>query len=57
MKIYIQDLGVYGCIVVIAETPDEARTFMVSEYNYDPDKPIEEKEITPGFVFSNLGDS
>jgi hypothetical protein len=56
MKIYIQDLGVYGSIVVIAENEESARKMMVGNYNYESNTPLLEHEIKPGFVFCNLGD-
>lgn len=57
MKIYVQDHGVYGCIVVLAENKEQARKFMEGEYNYDKNEPVEEMELEPGVIHVNLGDS
>lgn len=56
MKIYIQDHGVYGSILVVAENLEAATSLIKNRYNYDPNKEIEEHEIVNGFIFENLGD-
>ena len=56
MKMYIQDCGWRGSILVIANNEAEARDMMKNEYNYEPDGIVEEEEIKHGFIFSNLGD-
>lgn len=56
MKLYIQDCGWRGSIIVIANSESEARELMKNEYNYEPDGEIEEEEIRVGFIFTNLGD-
>lgn len=59
MKLYIQDHGVYGCIIVIAKDVKTAREIMAgpsSVTNYDPEAPIEEHEIEEGFFYENIGD-
>lgn len=56
MKIYIQDCGWRGSILVIANNEAEARDMMKNEYNYEPEGIVEEEEIKHGFIFSNLGD-
>ena len=56
MKIYIQDNGVYGMIVVIAISETHARKLMENEHNYRESYEIESHEICSGFCYSNLGD-
>lgn len=55
-KIYIQDHGVYGVIVVIANSEEEARSYMQGNYNYDPKSDLEVKDIEIGEVVVNIGD-
>lgn len=60
MKIYTQDRGCYGCIVVIAENLDDAIKMMKDYYNYNPNhtiSPVTEEDIVVGWAFCNLGDS
>lgn len=57
MKLYIQDRGVYGCIIVVANSVEQAKEYMSGEYNYNVNETIEEVEIKEGFVYCNLGDS
>ena len=61
MKIYIADFGWAGCIFVVANSLEEAKEFMKQDYdvansynNMNP--PIDEYEITNGFIYSNSGD-
>lgn len=56
MKLYIQDCGWRGSIIVIANSKEEARELMKDAYNYEPDNSIEEEEIRHGFVYVDLGD-
>lgn len=56
LKIYSQDHRWAGCIVVVAESEEEARDLMQDYHNYDAATPIEEHEIKKGFVFWNYGD-
>lgn len=56
MKIFIQDCGVYGCIVVVAEDEDSARIMMEDERNYQKDREIQFFPIQKGFIYCNLGD-
>lgn len=56
MKLYIQDRRWRGCIVVIAENMNDAKTLMMQYNNYDTDSPIEEIEIISGFTYTNYGD-
>lgn len=56
MKMYIQDCGWRGSILVIANNEAEAREMMKDEYNYESDGIVYEEEIKHGFIFSNLGD-
>ena len=56
MKLYIQDCGWRGSIVVIADNEVEARFLMKDEYNYEADGELEEAEIRVGFIHTDLGD-
>lgn len=56
MKIFIQDNGFAGMIIVVAETEERARQFMWEYHNYDPKKSIQSFEIEYGFSYSCLGD-
>lgn len=55
-RIYVQDHGWAGVIAAVAETEEEAREYMKSEYNYAPSEPLEEVEIKPGMILVNIGD-
>ena len=57
MKIYIQDLGVYGCIVVIADSQSMALSLMSEYANFNVTVPIQEYNASIGFSYANLGDS
>lgn len=67
MKIYIQNNGVYGAIVVVANNIEEAielikenSMFLTSDKSFTHNlekNPIEEKEISVGLVVANFGDS
>lgn len=56
MKLYYQDNGWCGSIVVIAESLGEARALMQNELNYDRDVPIDEYPIENGLVLTCMGD-
>ena len=56
MKMYIQDCGWRGSILVVANSEEQAREMMADEYNYEPNRSVVEEEIKLGFIFSNLGD-
>ena len=56
MKIYTQDNGWRGSIVVIADNEKEARELMEKELNYEPTSPVEEHEITKGWIYVDYGD-
>lgn len=56
MKIFIQDCGWRGSIVVVADNEEQAREMMKDEYNYEPTGSIEAKEIKPGLIWVDLGD-
>lgn len=56
MKMYVQDHGVYGVIVVAANSKEEAATKMVNYHNYDKNTEIEEYEME-NFEYCNMGDS
>jgi hypothetical protein len=57
LKIYVMDLGVYGCIITVAKSVDEAREKMKYSYNYSETTSIQEHEINENFVYANLGDT
>lgn len=58
MKIYVQECGWKGSILVVARDEPAAREIMENEArNYDPKRELEVFEITEGFVHINLGDS
>lgn len=56
MKLYIQDCGWRGSIIVVANNEAEAREMMKNEYNYNPELELEEAEIRHGFIYTDLGD-
>lgn len=56
MKLYIQDCGWRGSIIVIANNEEEAREMMKDQYNYEPNTEIEEAEIRHGFIHVDTGD-
>ncbi len=51
------DLGVYGAIVVVAQSEEKARVKMANYYTYEEKKPIEAYEINEDFCFANYGDT
>ncbi len=57
-KIYIQDNGRRGMIVVVAQSIEQARELMNAYPNYAYYEPetIQEYEIKEGFSFANVGD-
>lgn len=57
MKMYVQDHGVYGVIIVAALNLEEAQKKMSSGdyYNYDKNTEIQEFDLE-GFEYCNLGD-
>ncbi len=57
MKLYVQDHGWAGCLVVIAYSEVEARMYMEGRYNYAPLKEVDEMEIVCGLLIENTGDS
>ena len=56
MKIFVQDCGWRGSILVIANNEIEARKLMKNEYNYEPDGIVYEEDIKIGFIWTDLGD-
>lgn len=56
MQIYIMDAGWAGCIVVIADSEEEARAMMKNEPNYDSSIELEVQDIRNGVVIVSLGD-
>jgi len=57
MKIYIQDHGVFGVLVAIAENEEQARDFMEGSINYSPKVELEERDLIPGLIVENYGDT
>jgi hypothetical protein len=57
MKIYSQDNGWAGCIIVIETSMENAIERMKGYYNFDPKCLIEEHPIEVGFEYCCLGDS
>ncbi len=57
MKVYVQDHGVYGVIIVTAVNMEQASEKMANGgyYNYDKNVEIEEFELQD-FEYCNLGD-
>lgn len=59
MKIYVQENGWTGCIVVIANSRQEALEMMSDELNFDnrcKPEDLLEFEIQHGWKYCNLGD-
>lgn len=56
LYIFIQDHGVYGMIVTIAKSEEEARLLMEGEPNYNPNKQLQQYDIRDGFIYANYGD-
>lgn len=56
MKIYFQDNNWRGCIVVVAESEEDAIRMMKGTGAYLSSKPIESVDIDPGIIVDNLGD-
>lgn len=56
LYIFIQDHGVYGMIVVVAKSKEEARLLMEGEPNYRSCKVIVQFDIEDGFSYANTGD-
>ena len=56
LRIYVQDRGVYGMIVVVAKSEREARLMMCCEFNYLESEAVESYEIEDGFIYCCLGD-
>ncbi len=56
MKLYIQDSSWMGCIVVVADSEEEARELMSNEENYHEHNPVIEKVIYKGLKFVSHGD-
>jgi len=54
-RIFVQDLGVFGVIIVVAYTLEEAHKKMSECENYDQNSRVDEYEID-GFSYCNLGD-
>lgn len=57
LKVWIQEHGWRGVILVIAETESQAREMMKGHYNYDSDGLLDSHPVVEGFVYVNLGDT
>lgn len=57
LKLYIQDHGYRGMIVVIADSEESARQLMTNAYNYEKNHEVIVEDIKDGFWWYNLGDS
>lgn len=57
MRIWILERGVYGCIVVVAESEEEARSFVRGSRGYDEKDEIQSYPIEVGFIHENMGDA
>lgn len=56
MKIYVQDHGVYGVIIVTAKNLEEATKKITQDFDgYYKDRAIQEFELE-GFEYQNEGD-
>lgn len=56
MKIYIQNNGWTGSLVVAATSEEAARAMMALYENYCDDKPVIEKDFVEGVINVNYGD-
>jgi hypothetical protein len=56
MRLWIQDRGWRGCVVVIALSEQEARHIMSETWNYSADAPIRAFDLDRGFKYVNIGD-
>jgi hypothetical protein len=56
MKIFTQDNGWAGCIVVTAKDENDARSKMECAQNYDRAQDVVEWDINSDFFFANYGD-
>ena len=59
LRLFIQELGVFGCIVVAAESEMQARNLMAECHNYAAERRVIEKPFptTPMLIHSNPGDT
>ena len=56
LRVYVQDNGWRGCIIVIAKSADAARLLMRNESNYEETGHITSYLVAEGFTFANYGD-
>lgn len=60
LKLFIQDNGWEGALIVIAESESEARKIMEKQnslmFRYDPESSVNEYEIINGLNLSTSGD-
>ena len=57
LYLWIQELFWEGCIVVIAETEEEARAKMSIGQRYQAESPVQKFEMKPNFFYECLGDA
>lgn len=56
-KLWIQDRGTGGCIIVVAMNETDARRIMEKEsWNYSHTIPLQAMSLDNGFKFVNVGD-
>lgn len=56
LKIFVQDHGVYGMLVVVAKCSYDARVIMKSSHTYSESEPLEIYDIKEGLSIVNYGD-
>ena len=56
LKIYVQDHGIYGMVMVVSTDLEAAKVVMSRYPNYNPDVEVWEFEIESGMSWCNLGD-
>lgn len=53
LKIYTQDWGWCGNILVIAASEEAARALMEGDHNYLQNESVEEHELVEGFMYGH----
>lgn len=57
LYLFSQDYGVYGMLVVIAPTEEDARKIMKGwSYGYEENTEVKKDEIKAGLIIENTGD-
>lgn len=57
LKLWIQDHGVYGILIAIARTEEDARKLLSQGFQYLESKAVECYPIEAGLFIENMGDS